>query len=94
VSGGQKLEVIGASWPAGQPTKWLVGHYFFTFPLFLLSTSPFDLPHEILKLEEHQNLKFWCRLATPLGQPPALCIPYKRASRGCLLLSPLEHLSL
>jgi hypothetical protein len=31
--------------------------------------SPFDLPHEILKLEERQNLKVWCQPATPLGHP-------------------------
>jgi hypothetical protein len=38
--------------------SWPAGHYLFTFPLPLLSTSPFDLPHEILKLEVHQNSKF------------------------------------
>jgi hypothetical protein len=72
---------------AGVKVAAVLHHYLFSFPLFIHSTSPFELIHEILKLEEHQNLKFWCRLAT-------LWVPYKRAGRGCLLLSSLGHLSL
>jgi hypothetical protein len=60
----------------------------FTFPLFLFSTSSFDLPHEILKLEERQNFG--------TGRPPPLadCLPfgppYKRAGEGASSSHPLS----
>jgi hypothetical protein len=75
----------------GRPANKVVSQQLiFTFPLFLFSTSSFDLPHEILKLEERQNSKFWHRSATPLGRLPALWPPYKRAGEGASSSHPLS----
>jgi hypothetical protein len=69
----------------GQPAD----HYFFTFPLVLLSTSTFDLPDGILKLE-HQNSKFWWRPATPLAGRPPFGSPIKELAVGASSSYPLS----